>query len=123
VADALTVDTSDTTRLVASLDKAARALADPDEVLRKVTALVASRATPPRRTGALAGSLHVSSATVEGNPAAELTWGVRYAAYVNFGTRTMTARPFATDALAATAADAGPLLAQWADTIVAGVDG
>jgi HK97 gp10 family phage protein len=110
-------------RLVASLEAAATSLADPADLLKQISARVATEATSraPRRTGALAGSLSVAGTMVAGRPTAELTWGVRYAAFVNYGTRYMRAQPFATDALAAAAADAEPLAVAWAEEIVAGV--
>lgn len=120
MADSLSVDTGGTDRLAASLAGAATALRDASDLAATVAARVLSDATSraPRGTGALAGSGRLTGT----DQAAVLTWGVRYALYVNFGTTTMRARPFATDALDAAAADADPLLAQWAGTILDHID-
>ena len=117
MSDGLTVDTGGTGRLAASLGDAAAALADPAPLCDQVAQRVASDAagSTPRATGALANSLRVTGGTREGKPAAVLTWGVRYAVFVNFGTRYMRARPFATDALAAV--DAESLTLDWAESI------
>ena len=118
--DGLTIDTGATTQLAAGFSAAAAKLGDPADLLREIAARVGADASTraPRATGAMAGSMTAHGATVDGLPAVELTWGARYAAYVNFGTSRMAARPFATDALAAAAGDAAPLMAQWADTII-----
>jgi HK97 gp10 family phage protein len=123
VGDSLDIDTATADRVARSLGDAAEKLTDPSTVLATLAQRIATDATGrvPRATGTLAGSLSVSPGTVEGRPAQTLTWGVRYAPYVNFGTRHMRARPFATDALDATAADAEPLLRGWAETILNGV--
>lgn len=120
MSDSVIVDTGATAQVAAGLSDAARLLADPSGLLADIAARVATDASSraPRRTGALAGSVSAAGSTVDGRPAAVLTWGVRYAAYVNFGTSRMPARPFATDALAAATADAGTLAADWADTIL-----
>jgi hypothetical protein len=120
VADGLTVDPGATDQVAAALGGAAAALSDPSGLLADIAARVAADAgtRTPRRTGALAGSLSVGRATIDGRPAAQLTWGVRYALFVNFGTNRMPARPFATDALTAAAADTEKLAATWADTIL-----
>ena len=120
---AVTVDTGATDQVAAAISAAAVAFADPSDLLREVAQRVASDAASraPRATGALAGSMTAAGATVNGLPTATLTWGVRYAAFVNFGTDRMPARPFATDALTAAAADAEPLLADWAGRIIDGI--
>lgn len=110
------VDTGATDKVAAAFTDAAAQLADPAPVLADVASQVARYAAPrtPRRTGALANSFTTDRATVDGHPAVALTWGVRYAPYVNFGTRTQRAQPFATDALTAAAADADRTLTDWA---------
>jgi HK97 gp10 family phage protein len=52
-------------------------------------------ARTPRRTGRLAASARIATDA----QTLTVSWGAPYAAYVNFGTRYMRARPFATDAL------------------------
>lgn len=59
-----------------------------DKFLGDVHAYAGART--PRRTGYLANSVS--------RGAMWIAWGALYAAYVNFGTRYMAARPFATDA-------------------------
>lgn len=119
----ITVDTAGADRLAASLAAAADALEDPAPVLATVgnQVVTGAAARAPRRTGALAGSGSADPVTLDGRPAQLLTWGVRYAVYVNFGTATMTARPFASDALEAAARDAGTELATWAEQAIAQV--
>lgn len=116
----LTVDTGATDQVAAALADAAGKLADPGDLLAGITQRVGADASTrvPRRTGTLAGSLTGGRTTLDGRPAVTLTWGVRYAAFVNFGTNRMPARPFATDALAAAAADADRALADWAGAII-----
>lgn len=120
MSDTLTVDTGQADQLAASLVEAADRLADPDTLLADIAAQLAADASAraPRRTGALAGSGSITPGQVEGHPARLLTWGVRYALFVNFGTRYMRAQPFATDALDAAAGAAEPQLRAWAETIV-----
>lgn len=119
----VSVDTGAATTVAAALDHAATLLDDPTGLITDITSRVASDATArtPRRTGVLAGSLALDRATIDGHPAATLTWGVRYAPYVNFGTQHMRAQPFATDALTAAAADADQIAATWATTILDGI--
>jgi HK97 gp10 family phage protein len=123
VSDGITVDPGATDQVAAALSVAAASLADPSDLLADIAARVGAEATSraPRKTGAMAGSMSAGRVTIDGLPAVELTWGVRYAAFVNFGTGRMAARPFATDALAAAAADTEALAATWADTILSGV--
>jgi HK97 gp10 family phage protein len=87
----------DTTRYVAALGDTVAALKTPRKPLDAAAAAVAQLAGPrtPRRTGRLAGSVSVR---VEGDRGLAV-WGVGYAVYVNYGTRTMRAQPFATDAI------------------------
>jgi len=120
VSDSVTVDTGATDQVAAALSHAAGRLADPGDLLADIAARVGPDATAraPRATGAMAGSLSTAGTTLDGRPAVVLTWGVRYAAFVNFGTDRMRARPFATDALAAAAADADKLAADWAAAII-----
>ena len=121
--DGLSIDTGATDRVAAGLADAATRLADPADLLADIGSRVLTDATAraPRATGALAGSGAVAPGQLEGHPAALLTWGVRYALFVNFGTSRMPARPFATDALAAAAADADTLARTWAKHLLDGV--
>jgi HK97 gp10 family phage protein len=97
----------------------ADALADPSAVLASTSAEVARLAGPrtPRRTGALAASVSVRA---DGPSRATVRWGVPYAVFVNFGTRVMRPRPFATDALAAAEPVLQRLAGQWAADILEG---
>ena len=87
----------DTSRFVTATEDTVTALKTPRAPLDAAAAAVARLAGPPRRSGRLAGSVKVR---VEGDQGL-ITWGVGYAVYVNYGTRTMRAQPFATDAIAA----------------------
>ena len=85
--------------LSASLDAAAASLSDLTDPGRAAGAVVVkgAQAATPRRTGRLAGSARITA----DRDTVAVVWGATYAAYVNFGTRVMRARPFATDALEA----------------------
>jgi len=114
-----TIDTGPVGDAAAALAGMADQLGDPSEPLRttadEVTRLAGGRT--PRSTGRLAASVSVA---VDGPLSARVRWGVGYAVYVNFGTRRMPARPFATDALAAAAPALETQAAQWADDILSG---
>jgi len=112
----ITADTSPVATLATGLEAAAAALEDPSSVLKRAGEEVVRIAgpRPPRRTGRLAASVQVTT-DAEG---AGIRWGVPYARHVNFGTRTMRAQPFATDALAATATVLADLAATWATDIL-----
>jgi HK97 gp10 family phage protein len=121
VGGSLTIDTGTTERVAAALTHAADQLGDPSDLLAGIAQQLGSDASSraPRATGAMAGSMSAGRTTLEGRPAVTLTWGVRYAAFVNFGTDRMPARPFATDALEAAAATADQAMADWAGAIIA----
>lgn len=121
MSDGLTTDTAAVTQLAARMSALGDRLADPSDLLTDVGGMVARDAnqSTPRATGALARSLRLTQGTIDGHPAQLLTWGVRYAVFVNFGTRYMPARPFATDALAAVTIKAEPALKAWAETQLA----
>lgn len=106
------IDTAPVDRLAGRLAGVADDLADTDQLLSRAGAEVARIAGPrtPRRSGRLASSLAVS---VDGD-AAGVRWGVGHAVYVNFGTRTMRAQPFATDALKAAETTIERLTREWA---------
>lgn len=82
-------------RLQHDLRAMGQALRDLEPVNRAAARLAASRAKPPRRSGALGRSLD-GEATQEG-------WGItsnlRYGGFVEGGTRHMEAHPFATPAI------------------------
>jgi HK97 gp10 family phage protein len=113
----VTVDSGGADTLARTLADASEALADPGPLVADLAAQTAAMASAntPRATGALANSGRVAAGTIGGHPAQLITWGVRYAVFVNFGTRHMPARPFATDALAAVRQSAEPALRTWAD--------
>ena len=60
--------------LAAGLARARQAIADDTEPATAVAGVIASHATPPVRTGYLAGSVSVTTAQVE--------WTARYASFV-----------------------------------------
>jgi HK97 gp10 family phage protein len=102
-----------------SLASAAASLADLTDAGAAAGAVVVktAQARTPRRTGRLAASASI-------DPAAQIvtvTWGTSYAAYVNFGTRRMVARPFATDALEAAEAQVGAIYATAVGDVLAAV--
>ena len=121
--DSLTIDTGATAKVAAGLLEVADTLSDPSGLITDVANTVGrvAQGRVPRATGALANSFGLDRGIVEGNPAAVLTWGARYAVYVNFGTRHMPARPFATDALEVATKDADRMLTAWAEQTIGGI--
>ena len=93
-----------------------QSMADSNRAAGDLVAKEASRRAP-RRTGALAGSLRVEA----GPKRATVVAGVRYAAFVNYGTSRMRPRPFLTGAL--DSVDPLPPYAAAADEALAAVRG
>jgi HK97 gp10 family phage protein len=93
--------------LTASLEGAAASLADLSEAGTAAGAVIVKTAAArtPRRTGRLAASAHI---TAEAD-VVRIAWGEPYGVFVNFGTRYMRARPFATDALEDAEAQVGAI--------------
>lgn len=121
MADTISIDTAPLTGLATDLATTGTRLQDA-EFLAAAGAEVARLASgrTPRATGKLAGSLQVRVGTDKGSDAAMVRWGVGYAVYVNFGTRRMRARPFATDALQAAETKVEDLARSWATDVLEG---
>lgn len=87
--------------VAAILDHIATDLGDLTAPNREAADLVLASAQPPRRTGRLAGSLHVDAASAD---AAVVVSDLPYAGVIHNGwpARQITAKPFLTDALATT---------------------
>lgn len=93
---AVDVQVDGANRLASTLRSASRRLADVSSPARSAAQVIgaAARARTPVRTGLLRASITVRSET----DGASVGTSVRYAPYVNFGTRYVRARPFLTDA-------------------------
>jgi phage gpG-like protein len=106
--------------LAATLDAAGRELSDLTAANEQAAAIVKADAAgrAPRRTGALAGSLTVTA----GPDRAEISAGVAYAGYMEYGTRYVTPKYFLTGALGESDRVLDPYY-RAADQALAGVTG
>lgn len=80
---------------VDALDRFVDATDRPARILDNSTRLISAVASPPRDTGRLAGS---QKFTVEGDTGA-VSWTAPYARYPHWGTRHMSAQPWASQAV------------------------